>query len=126
MFGFETVIGKEYGSRRSSYNATYKLSMYLSQGDEIYDMYETMFGDSFTVDECDVADCLHPCYGAAQGNNYCNTCFLIGFSKVKEGKPFVFAEDEQAVCDACSIPPKPQQKMETLTFEEWIDKVVAQ
>jgi len=101
MFGFEQTVGKEYGSRRSSYNATYKLSMALSPGDEIYGMYKTMFGDSFTVDECDAADCLHPCYGAAQGNNYCSTCFLIAYSKVDGGKPFVFAEDEQQVCDAC-------------------------
>jgi len=82
MFGYEQEVGKWYGSRRNTYNATYQLSGYLSTGDEIYDMYETMFGDSFTVEECDDADCLHPCYGAEQGNNHCNTCFLIGFGKL--------------------------------------------
>ena len=69
-FHFEEEVGKVYkDGRYTSYNATLKLSNVF--GDYIEKAYAIMFGDNFTVEECDDADCLHPCYGASH-ERYCN------------------------------------------------------
>ena len=78
--GYDEEVGKEYGSGRRATTATLDLSEIY--GDMIYEMYPVMFGDNFTVDECDAADCLHPCYGATH-ERYCNQCWMISYEKIR-------------------------------------------
>ena len=61
--------------------------------EDLYAKFGIMFGDRVTLEECDEWDCLHPCYGATH-ERYCNQCFLTGWSKVEDGLPFEFTEDE--------------------------------
>ena len=80
-------VGKLYGTGRRAANATYDLSGIY--GDAIYEMYAIMFGDNFTVDDCDEADCLHPCYGASH-ERYCNQCWAISYMKINNREEFTF------------------------------------
>ena len=105
------------------YTATYQLTGYLAEEeDEIISMYETMFGQNISVDDCDYEDCLHPCYGASH-ENYCHTCFLVALGKLEAEAEFVFNEDEQNVCNACSIPTKEAEPITPMTWEEYLDRL---
>lgn len=122
-WGYDQEIGKEYGRRRNTYTATYELTGYLAEDDDtIEEMFKVMFKDKPSYDDCDYEDCLHPCYGPTHGK-YCHTCFLVGLGKIEAGAPFVFTEDEQKVCDACTIPPKEAEPITPMTYDEYVQKL---
>ena len=83
-----------------------------------------MFGDNFTVDECDDADCLHPCYGASH-ERYCNQCWLIAYGKIQEDKEFIFDEQETKLCRACKIPSPEAQELPMYTYDQYVDLLKA-
>ena len=85
--GYSETVGEWYGSARRGSNATIDLSAIY--GDTYEEMYKVMFGDNFTVEECDEADCLHPCYGASH-ERYCNQCWGVSYMKIKNKEEFVF------------------------------------
>ena len=103
-------IHSMYG-RRFKLNATQNLSfMLLEEGEDpevdLARKYQYMFGDRFTIEECDEADCLHPCYGADH-ERYCSQCFLSFWDKVDSGLPFEFVDYEEEICGGCNVPSVP-------------------
>ena len=88
--GFDPVVEKEYGRGRRKYNATLKMTEILG---DVHWAFGEMFGDKISVDDCDEADCLHPCYGASH-ERYCSQCWMFAKMKIDAKEPFFFTEDE--------------------------------
>ena len=120
-------IHSTYG-KRFKMNATQNLSFVLLEEGEDAEVdlarkFQYMFGGRFTVEECDEADCLHPCYGADH-ERYCNQCFLTFWDKVEEGLPFEFVGHEQELCGGCSVPSVPaEEPTPIMSFEEFMEEV---
>ena len=115
---YDEEVGKWYGSARRGSNATIDLSAIY--GNTIEEMYAIMFGDNFTIEECDEADCLHPCYGASH-ERYCNQCWGVSYMKIKNKEDFIFTEDEMKVCRSCKIPSPEAEPMPMMTYDEYIE-----
>ena len=74
------------------------------------------FQGSPTQEQCEQADCLHPCYGASHESN-CNLCFQIAF--VEEVNAKFTTEQFQQICGACSVPPMEIELPPMMTYEEF-------
>ena len=94
---YSQFIGAKYGV------------LYMSK---FYQYYQ----GSPTQEECEGADCLHPCYGASHETN-CNTCLLYAFDRtVRES---MTEEQAMGFCGACSVPAKEVELPKMMTYEQF-------
>ena len=80
--------------------------------------YDVQLGGSPSWDECEAADCLHPCYGADHEMN-CSLCYNATFRQ--EQRQLMTDEEFGLICRGCSVPPKEFEIPPVMTFEEWIE-----
>ena len=78
-------------------------------------LYAYFTGDP-TQAQCEEADCLHPCYGAAYETN-CSLCHQIAASK--DAQESVTEEQFKKVCDSCNVPYEELEIPDKMTYNEF-------
>lgn len=107
-----------YGAMRN-----YTVAMGMHVGNAEMRTFYTYFTGSPTKEECEEADCLNPCYGAAHETN-CSLCFQIALSA--EAQESITQEQFKKVCDACTVPPTEAEIPDLMTFDEFKQAAQAQ
>ena len=92
-------------------------------GNALMKTFYTYLTGSPTQEECESADCLNPCYGAAHETN-CSLCFQIALSE--EAQESITKEQLKQVCDACTVPPTEAEIPDLMTFNEFEQAAQAQ
>ena len=103
---------KLYGVVDVNYTVNVSAQVGASTMSKFYQYYQ----GSPTQEQCEQADCLHPCYGASHESN-CNLCFQIAF--VQDVNDKFTTEQFQQICGACSVPPKEIELPPMMTYEEF-------
>ena len=112
---FTPAVGsKPYTMYGMQINYTQAASMQLGAA-KMRTFYTYLTG-SPTQEQCESADCLNPCYGAAHESN-CSLCFQIALSA--EAQESITQEQLEQVCNACTVPPTEAEIPDLMSYSEF-------
>ena len=119
----EYSVGEKAYRLYDAVDVNYTVHLSAQIGGSTMSKFYQYFHGSPNREQCEQADCLHPCYGAAHESN-CNLCFQDAF--VADVKAKFTPEQFQQICGACSVPAKEIELPPMKTYEEFKAHLEAQ
>lgn len=112
----EVSVGEKAYRLYGAVDVNYTVHLSAQVGGSTMSKFYQYFHGSPTREQCEQADCLHPCYGASHESN-CNLCFQDAF--VDDVKAKFTPEQHRQICGACSVPAKEIELPQMKTYEEF-------